>query len=120
MFDSGETSSFILPGYIIMPTVKTSLKQGRIPDTVSLKAFKQTLISVTLLRPEAQVYGILPDLQQNWLISVRKLADTGDCIIFMQGNQGMYVVDGSGNNVSVTRDAVLIGDRGTDGSWKWH
>ena len=47
-----------------------------------------------------------------------KLADAGYCTIFMPGNQGVVVVDGSGNNVNVTGETVLRGCRGSDGLWR--
>ena len=78
----------------------------------------EVLCPVTSLGPEARVCDILPGLQHNSLVSVYKLADAGYCTIFMPGNQGVVVVDGSGNSVNVTGETVLRGCRGPDGLWR--
>jgi len=118
VLDSGATSSFIRPEDGAVPTGTPSKKKVWMPDGNSLQASDEALLPIKSLRPEARACDILPGLQHNSLVSVGKLADAGYCTIFMPGNQGVVVVDGSGNNVNVTGETVLRGCRGSDGLWR--
>ena len=76
------------------------------------------LVTVTSLRPEASVCDILSGVQHTSLVSIGKLADTDYYTIFMPGKQGVIVVNGSSNNVSVTKEAVLRGSQGPNELWR--
>ena len=114
VLDSGATSSFIRPEDGAVPTGKPSKKNVWMPDGNSLQASDEALLPIKSLRPETRACDMLPGLQHNSLVSVGKLTDAGYCTIFMPGNQGVVVVDDSGNNVNVTGEAVLRGCRGSD------
>ena len=112
VLDSEATRSFIQLGDGAVSTRKPCSKQVWMPDKNSLQVSDQVMMPITSLRPEARVCDILPDLYHNSLVSVGKLADAGYCISFVPGKQGAFVVDGNGNNISVTRDTVFRGCQG--------
>ena len=95
VLDSGATSSFIKPEHGAEPTGEKSTKIVKIPNGQSMKASEKAMLPNKKLRDEARECDIVPGLHKDSLVSVGKLADFGYYTIFMPGNQGVQIFDGT-------------------------
>ena len=118
VLDSGATSTFIKPEHGAIPTGEKSNKIVRVPNGQSMIASEKAMLPNKKLRDEARECDILPGLHKDSLISVGKLADAGYYTIFMPGNQGVQVIDGTKTKMCLPGEAILRGWRDHQGLWR--
>ena len=81
-------------------------------------ASEKAMLPNKKLRDEARECDILPGLHKDSLVSVGKLADAGYYTIFMPGNQGVQIFDGTKTKVCLPGEAILRGWRDHQGLWR--
>ena len=92
-----------------LPTEEPFTKRVRMLDGTLTKTTEKATLLLTQLCDEARQCAVLPDLQNNSIISVGKLADAGYYTIFMLGGEGVQVLDANESKVTITWDVVLRG-----------
>ena len=118
VLDSGATSTFIKPGHGAEPTGEKSSKIVRVPNGQSMIASEKAMLPNKKLRDKARECGILPGLHKDSLVSVGKLADAEYYTIFVPGNQGVQIFDGTKLNIFLPGEAILRGWRDHQGLWR--
>ena len=118
VIDSAATSSFWRLVDEHIETNELSNKMVSMPTGTTAKTSKKALLPNTKLNKQARELDLLPELRDNSLISVCKLADAGYTTIFHAGDGGVTVHWHDDVFIRVSKEAVLKGWRDESGLWR--
>ena len=109
VLDTAATSSFwrLVDDHI--KTGQASNKQVAMPTGAVSQTSEKALIPNTKLNEKARQCDLLPDLEENSLISVCKLADAGYTTVFHPGEGGVTVHWHEDVYIKVSKPAILQG-----------
>ena len=118
VIDSAATSSFWREVDEHIPTDAESGKRVSMPNGQIARASKKAKLPNAKLNDAARDLDILPELKENSLLSVCKLADAGYTTIFHAEDGGVTVHWGDDVYIRVKKEALLKGWRDETGLWR--
>ena len=118
VLDTAATSSFWRLVDEHIKTNQPSGKQVSMPTGATAQTSEKAIIPNSKLNEKARECDLLPDLEENSLISVCKLADAGYTTVFHSGDGGVTVHWHDDVFVRVSKPAILQGWRDGSGLWR--